>query len=230
MSRLVACVALVGLVGCEAGAPPGGANDMHRLNIGGGQVDQSDGKTFVAAEVTGALNSGSIDQIFGSNDPAIYQSYVEGPISVSRPVSKGSYSLTLHFAEPDDAVKAGDRVFAVAVEESQLLEELDVVLFRDGRARSALTVTLPNIVVTDGTLDVRLVPVKGQPILGALEVEPARLLGEPDPSKMVWEDNFDYPELDLSSWNVERWEPRRVNDEDQAYTDREENLRIEDVC
>ena len=228
MSRLGACVALVGLVGCEAGALPGAANDMHRLNIGGGQVDQSDGKTFVAAEVTGALNSGSIDQIFGSNDPAIYQSYIEGPISVSRPVSKGSYSLTLHFAEPDDAVKAGDRVFAVAVEESQLLEELDVVLFRDGRARSALTVTLPNIEVTDGTLDVRLVPVKGQPILGALEIEPAQLLGEPDPSKLIWEDNFDYPELDLSSWNVERWEPRRVNDEDQAYTDREENLRVED--
>ena len=76
MSRLGACVALVGLVGCEAGALPGAANDMHRLNIGGGQVDQSDGKTFVAAEVTGALNSGSIDQIFGSNDPAIYQSYI----------------------------------------------------------------------------------------------------------------------------------------------------------
>ena len=44
MSRLVARVALVGLVGCEAGAPLGDANDMHRLNIGGGQVDQSDGK------------------------------------------------------------------------------------------------------------------------------------------------------------------------------------------
>ena len=75
-------------------------------------------------------------------------------------------------------MKAGDRVFAVAVEGSQQLDALDVVLFRDGRARSALTVTLPNIEVTDGTLDVRLVPVKGQPILGALEIEPTRLLGE----------------------------------------------------
>ena len=76
--------------------------------------------------------------------------------------------------------------------------------------------TLPNIEVIDGTLDVRLVPVKGQPILGALEIEPAQLLGEPDPSKLQGK-FFDYPELDLSSWNVERWEPRRVNDEDQAY-------------
>ena len=67
-------------------------------------------------------------------------------------------------------MKAGDRVFAVAVEGSQQLDALDVVLFRDGRARSALTVTLPNIVVTDGTLDVRLVPVKGQPILGPLKL------------------------------------------------------------
>ena len=63
--------------------------------------------------------------------------YVEGPISVGRSVPEGSYALTLHFAEPDDDVKAGDRVFAVAVEESQQLDALDVVLFRDGRARSA---------------------------------------------------------------------------------------------
>ena len=68
MSRLVACAALAGLVGCEAGAPPGNTNDMHRLNIGGGQVDQSDGKTFVAAEVTEALSSGSIDQIFSEEE------------------------------------------------------------------------------------------------------------------------------------------------------------------
>ena len=101
-------------------------------------------------------------------------------------------------------------------------------LFRDGRARSALSVTLPNIEVTDGTLDVRLVPVKGQPILGALEIEPTHLLGEPDSSTLVWEDNFDGRELDLSSWNIERWDPRRVNDEDQAYTDKKENLRVED--
>ena len=227
MSRVMACVAFAVLIGCEADMPLSEARDTYRLNVGGESVDQFDGKTFSPAEVEGALRRGRIDQIFGSNDPAIYQSYVEGPISVGRSVPEGSYSLTLHFAEPDDDVKAGDRVFAVAVEETQHLDALDVVLFRDGRARSALTVTLPNIEVTDGALDVRLVPVKGQPILGALEIEPTRLLGEPDPSSLVWEDNFEGTELDLSSWNIERWEPRRVNDEDQAYTDNKENLRVE---
>ncbi|MEK9592221.1 MAG: malectin domain-containing carbohydrate-binding protein, partial [Gammaproteobacteria bacterium] len=178
----MACVAFAVLIACEADMPLSEARDTYRLNVGGESVDQSDGKTFSPTEVEGALRRGRIDQIFGSNDPAIYQSYVEGPISVGRSVPEGSYSLTLHFAEPDDDVKAGDRVFAVAVEETQLQDALDVVLFRDGRARSALTVTLPNIEVTDGALDVRLVPVKGQPILGALEIEPTRLLGEPDPS------------------------------------------------
>jgi len=221
---LGAYLALLSLVGCEVQSP---STSVYRLNFGGPQIDQSDGKTFFASEVRGALRAGSIKKIFGSNDPAIYQTYLEGPISVGRSVPEGSYSLTLHFAEPDDDVKAGDRVFAVAVEGSQQLDALDVVLFRDGRARSALTVTIPNIEVTDGTLDVRLVPVKGQPILGALEIEPTRLLAEADSSTLVWEDNFDGTELDLSSWNIERWEPRRVNDEDQAYTDKKENLRVE---
>ena len=101
MSRLMACVAFAALVGCETDALPSEVRDTYRLNVGGEGVDQSDGKTFSPAEVTGALNRGRIDQIFGSNDPAIYQTYVEGPISVGRSVSEGSYSLTLHFAEPD---------------------------------------------------------------------------------------------------------------------------------
>ena len=100
-------------------------------------------------------------------------------------------------------MKAGDRVFAVAVEESQQLDAL-MWCYSGWKSKVCAVVTLPNIEVTDGTLDVRLVPVKGNPYW-ALEIEPT-LTGEPDSSTLVWEDNFDGTELDLSSWNIERWD------------------------
>ena len=86
----MACVVFAVLIGCEADLPLSEARDTYRLNVGGESVDQSDGKTFSPAEVEGALRRGRIDQIFGSNDPAIYQSYVEGPISVGRSVPEGA--------------------------------------------------------------------------------------------------------------------------------------------
>ena len=90
LSRVMACVAFAALVGCETDAPPSEVRDTYRLNVGGEGVDQSDGKTFSPAEVEGALRRGRIDQIFGSNDPAIYQTFVEGPISVGRSVPEGA--------------------------------------------------------------------------------------------------------------------------------------------
>ena len=43
----------------------------------------------------------------------------------------------------------------------------------------------------------------------------------------VWSDEFDTPELDLSSWNKLEWRPGWVNNELQAYTDRDTNIFIE---
>ena len=89
MSRVMACVAFAVLIGCEADMPLSEARDTYRLNVGGESVDQFDGKTFSPAEVEERSPRARIDQIFGSNDPAIYQSYVEGPISVGRLFRKG---------------------------------------------------------------------------------------------------------------------------------------------
>ena len=42
--------------------------------------------------------------------------------------------------------------------------------------------------------------------------------------QQVWADEFDGEELDLSKWNVLRWRPGWVNNEQQAYTDRDPNI------
>ncbi len=45
---------------------------------------------------------------------------------------------------------------------------------------------------------------------------------------LMWEDDFDGDELDLSSWNYEYHEPGWVNNELQEYTDSDDNIYLED--
>jgi beta-glucanase (GH16 family) len=46
---------------------------------------------------------------------------------------------------------------------------------------------------------------------------------------LVWSDEFDYSgQPDITKWRIENWPPGVVNDELQAYTDRPENVRVED--
>ena len=46
--------------------------------------------------------------------------------------------------------------------------------------------------------------------------------------EQVWGDEFDGDELDLSKWNTLRWRPGWVNNEQQAYTDRDTNVFLQD--
>ena len=45
---------------------------------------------------------------------------------------------------------------------------------------------------------------------------------------LVWEENFDSQTLDQNKWNHLKWRPGWVNNELQAYTDRDTNLYFED--
>ena len=46
--------------------------------------------------------------------------------------------------------------------------------------------------------------------------------------ELVWADEFDSEEIDGSKWNKLRWRPGWVNNEQQAYTDRDINLYLDD--
>ena len=46
--------------------------------------------------------------------------------------------------------------------------------------------------------------------------------------EQVWADEFDGDELDLSKWNILQWRPGWVNNEQQAYTDRDTNVFLQD--
>ena len=213
------------LYGCSSDDP---AFEPIRINFGGLTVHQADGKTFSRAEVPSDWKNGAMGNVFGVNDSQIYETYVEGRIAFNQAVPNGVYALTLHFSEPSAEVRAGDRQFDVLIEQETVLRNLDVTLFRDGRTQSALTVTLPGIKVEDGRLELVLDPINGEPILSALEIEPQVLLPAAQSDLLVWEDEFDGETLDANRWNIDLWAAKYVNDEDQAYTDRSENLRLEE--
>ena len=75
-------------------------------------------------------------------------------------------------------------------------------------------------------LNIRFEASAGEPVLSGLAVREKK-----PPSndwELVWQDEFDGNELDATKWSLRVWPPRKVNDEDQAYTDRARNVRVED--
>ena len=195
------------------------------VNVGGPAYEGVDGTLYEAeSSVTGGT-AGEMEVVKGSQDSPLYYTYREGDVVVARAIDNGRYDLTFHFAEPGEH-EPGDRVFDGFAEDALVIDDIDVVLFRDGRTISAVTVTVPNVEVTDGELNVRFEASAGQPTLSALVV---RDRNRPRPDwQLVWSDEFDGDDWDRGKWTPENWGSRRVNDEDQAYTDRSENVRVED--
>lgn len=233
--RSAACLAAalattVAVAGCKgpvedtgAGASP--AHDpVWAINVGGTDYVGIDGTTYVAETSVSGGTVGSMAAAKGSQDPGLYLTYREGDIRIAHPIANGTYDLTFFFAEPHDYGR-GERVFDSFAEGERVIENLDVMLFRDGKTASALTVTVPGVEVDDGELNVHFEALAGQPKLSAFVVR-SRVPAEPG-WKLVWNDEFDAGEIDMQKWTPDIWPARTVNDEDQAYTARAKNLRVE---
>jgi beta-glucanase (GH16 family) len=195
------------------------------INVGGPAYTGVDGVRYAAEEFVSGGDTGSLEQVLGSQDELLYLSYRVGDIRIDRPFANGLYDVILHFAEPDE-IEAGERVFNVLINGEQRVDGLNVRVARDGKIRSGLTVAVPNVTVGDGRLQIEFAPISRKPILSAVVVrgKPAA----PGNWALVWQDEFDYEGApDPEKWNVEEWPARVVNDEDQAYTSRPKNVRVE---
>ena len=216
---LVACTAVTCAVASEDD------NVVWAVNVGGSAYEASDGTSYLAEISVEGGTVGRIEAIKGSQDPRLYQTYRAGDIRIERAIENGVYDITFHFAEPE-TIERDQRIFDAFVEGRRVIDDLDVMLFRDGKVRSALTVTVPGVAIADGVLDIRFEASEMQPVLSALHV---RTRSERDDSwELVWRDEFDEPDLDATNWTHNVWPPRKVNDEDQAYTARAKNVRVED--
>ncbi len=195
------------------------------INVGGPAYDGVDGTAYAAEESVSGGTVGTMKTVKGSQDQTLYQTFRSGDIEISHPIPDGTYDITFHFAEPAD-VPAGARVFDALVEGRTVIDDLDVMQFRDVKVESALTVTTPNVEIHDGELNISFEASAGEPVLSALVV---RDKNRPALAwELVWSDEFDGDELDSERWTPDVWPAREVNDEDQAYTDREKNIRVLD--
>ena len=213
--------------GCGA-APRDDSADalVWAVNVAGPAYVARDGTSYVASEAIQGGTAGQLATVKGSQDSALYRDFQRGEFVVSKALENGRYDVTFHFAEPDE-VEPGVRVFSAFVEDQPVIRDLDVMLFRDAKVHSALTVTVPGVRIDDRELSVRFEASAGEPVLSALVVRSAS--ERKQPWKLAWSDEFDYRGApDPARWNVERWDARKVNDEDQAYTDRPDNVRVED--
>ena len=197
------------------------------VNVGGPAYAGIDGTGYEAESSVQGGAIGQMEIVKGSQDPFLYKSYREGEIQVARVLANGIYDITFHFGEPKSAESyaAGDRVFDAFAEGQRVIDNLDVMLQRDGKVQSALTVTAPDVLVADAELSIHFEASVDQPTLSALVVRNKKRPALP--WKLVWSDEFDGDALDTDKWSPNIWPARKVNDEDQAYTPREKNLRLE---
>ena len=193
------------------------------LNLGGNDHVAADGIAYLADDVEQSNNL--IDSIKGAQDQTVFKSYRLGSNTISHKLSNGQYDLIFKFAEPD-SIGSGKRVFNVVAEDQIIISKLDVTTARDGNVKSALVRMTPNVEVSDGELNISLESVIGTPILNALVVR--KKLFTDDTWSMIWNDEFDYSGApDAGKWNYDIWPAKKVNDEDQTYTDRLKNVRVE---
>ena len=195
------------------------------INYGGPAHHSADGIAYQAdAEKSGV--AGTISDIRGAQDPTIFQTYRSGELNLSYPLQNGEYTVTLNFTEPDK-VEIGDRVFNVLVEDEVVIPNFDIYQARGTTSNMAVVWSIPAVKVTDGQLDIQLDAINGEPVINAVAVRttPAKR----DDWQLVWQDAFDYEGApDPSKWTHDIWPAGKVNQEDQAYTDRLKNVRVED--
>ncbi|MBT8107110.1 MAG: family 16 glycosylhydrolase [Gammaproteobacteria bacterium] len=195
------------------------------VNVGGPAYTGVDGVAYVAEEYVSGGETGSLETVLGSQDEPLYHTYRVGDIRVDRPLANGLYDVILHFAEPEE-IEGRERLFDVLVNGEKRVDSLDVMVSRDGKIRSALTVAVPDVRVTDGRLQIEFNAIRREPVLSAVAIRAKPVAT--DRWSLVWQDEFDYEgPPDPAKWNVEEWPARKVNDEDQAYTLRPENVRVE---
>jgi len=219
-------VAVIGIAACSPEPQRQMTGTVWAVNVGGAAYESVDGTAYEADNSIEGGSIGMLEAVKGSQDAPLYRDYRRGDIRVARKIDNGVYDVTLHFAEPDD-IGPGERLFDTRIEGARVIEGLDVMLSRDAKVHSALTVTVPNVRVYDGELNVDFEASVGEPLLSALV---ARRKATPAESwRLVWSDEFDYEGApDPGKWQIDLWPARVVNDEDQAYTDRDKNLRVAD--
>ncbi len=196
------------------------------LNLGGDHHTDIGGVSYLPDSKRLGGTAGRIASVLGAQDTTVYETYRQGDLQLAQPVDNGVYDITFQFAEPAE-ITPGERVFDVLAQGVAVIERLDVKAARDGNSGFALDRTVTGVEVNNGKLEIEFIARAGLPLLNGLVVRRQ----QPDTRQwsLDWSDEFvDDGAPDPDIWVIENWPAGKVNEEDQVYTDREQNVRVED--
>ncbi len=106
--------------------------------------------------------------IAGTAFESLLNSYRKGTFSYRLPLADGSYRVRLWFVEPD--AKPGQRIFSVLANGAPVLSNLDIAAGAGGQFK-ALERSF-RTQAERGALQIDFVPVAGEAIVSAIDVEP----------------------------------------------------------
>ena len=141
-----------------------------RVVAGSTSVVDSQGTTWSpdAAYAVGGSLATSGQTVNGTASPQLYRPQRTGAISYAFPApDAGTYSVVLYVAELGGK-NPGQRVYDVTAEGATVATKVDVAAATGRNAAWHVLFTAP---VTDGTLNVSVVPVTGQPAVSAVAVD-----------------------------------------------------------
>jgi len=172
-SLLVGIVATVGLFNVGTAAAQGAI----RINSGGSGFTDGSGNVwgadnFFSPGYADALSWAGIT-FTGVSDPVLQELYrtnrLAPTVNYAVPVTNGYYTVALHFAE-GYWTQPGQRVFSVELEGVQK-DTIDAIAIAGFGA--AITRTYNCINISDGVLNINLVPVIDWPVINGIEIIPA---------------------------------------------------------
>lgn len=173
-----------------AATTPAGAGTPTRLDSGSGSDYSSTSGALFRADAfftSGGTFTAPGRTITGTSDPALYRSERWGTFTYAIPVVPGTYDVRFHFAELYWGTSVpggvGSRIFGMDIVDTGLnpdLANIDITA-RVGR-NAALVLTVPDVQVSDGTLNIRSVNGSADdPTVAAIEVIP-KLVASPPPT------------------------------------------------
>ena len=156
------------------------AGQPTRINTGGADFTAVSGAFFRADTffTGGSTFSDPTRAITGTSDPALYRNERWGNFTYAVPVAAGTYDVRLHFVELyyGTAVPGGvgSRVFSMDVLDTAVNPDIpNLDIFAQVGKNAALVRTISNVVVSDGTLNVRSIyGAADDPELAAIEIIP----------------------------------------------------------
>jgi len=199
------------------------------INFGGEQYIATDGINYQADTLTLSAYKGEVDKVYGSQDSKLYKTYREGNFHYETSIKNGVYDIIFKFSEPKD-MPVGERIFNVLAQNNIVIEQLDIRQSRDGKIQSALVRAVYDVVVENGNLIIDLSAIKGMPVISAMVIKRKHQAEQKGKKwQLVWQDEFNYQGLPAADkWNIVQWPARKVNDEDQTYTNSLDNLSVKD--